>query len=206
MKTLICLLAVLAAAGVPAFADANLVTNGGFDSGCSDWTGVPTSFNTTNYNECVTALPTYYPNALQNGDPGGFAVLNDNPRVLTSMSQAITGLTVGTQYQLTWDMASAYSCCSSSVVPGAGAQIDGNLWQFIVPDLQPWTAYSETFTYAGGSNVLTFSAQRNGTDTDAAFDNISLSAVPEPSTPLLLGLFLGLAAGLGGALRRLRVI
>jgi hypothetical protein len=103
-------------------------------------------------------------------------------------------------------MASAYSCCSSPTVAGAGAQIDGNTWEFAVPNSQPWTGYSETFTYHGGSNVLTFSAQRNGTDTDAAFDNITLSAVPEPNTPLLLGLFLVAAAGLGGALRRLRVI
>ena len=205
MTRLICCLAVLAALVVPASADINLVTNGTFDTGCADWVGSPTPFNTPGYNQCVIPPTSSIP-VLTEGNPGGFVVLNDMPAVLVSMTQAISGLTIGTTYKLTWDMASAYRNYGSSVVAGAGAEIDGNLWEFIVPNSQLWTGYSETFTYSGVSNVLTFSAQRNGTDTDAAFDNITLSAVPEPSTPLLLGLFLGVAAGLGCTLRRLRVI
>jgi hypothetical protein len=112
------------------------------------------------------------------------------------MSQAIGGLVVGTQYTLTWDMQSAFKCCGSTTTPGAGAQIDGNTYEFIVLNTQGWTPFSRTFTYTGASNVLTFSAQRNGTDTDAGFDNIVLTAlasgVPEPSSLALIGA--GLAA------------
>jgi hypothetical protein len=60
------------------------------------------------------------------------------------------------------------------------------VWQFIVPNSQGWTPYSETFTYSGISNTLAFSAQLNGTDTDAGFDNIQLDSVPEPSTLALV--------------------
>jgi hypothetical protein len=120
------------------------------------------------------------------------------------MTQSISGLAVGTTYTLAWQMQSAYRCCSSSSTPGVGAEIDGHLFEFIVPNSQTdWTDYSETFTYTGASNLLRFTGQRNGTDTDVAIDNVSITAnasgVPEPGTYLLVTLGLVL-----GALRRVR--
>jgi hypothetical protein len=178
MKLALTLTFVAFAAALPA--SAGLVTNGTFDGGsCASWTASPTPFNTHFFNEC----------SATGGNPGGFAILNDNPAVPVQMSQTIAGLSIGIQYHLTWDMEDVYNCCASGVVPGTGASIDGNLWEFVVPDGQSWQSYSETFTYTGGSNVLVFSAQRNGTDTDAGFDNIQLTALsaPEPSTlPLVV--------------------
>jgi hypothetical protein len=192
MKSVLVL--VLLAVASPAFA--GLVTNGAFDGGsCAGWTASPTPFNTSGYNECRAT----------GGNPGGFAVLNDVPAVAVTMSQSLAGLVVGDQYQLTWDMESAYQGYGSYVVPGAGAKIDGNTWEFAIGN-SPWASFSETFTYTGVSNVLTFVAQDNGTDTDAGFDNIvltDLSAggnVPEPATFALLGA--GLIAL--GVIRRVR--
>ena len=180
------LIAVLFTLTSPLFAD--FVNNGGFDAGsCADWTASPTPFNTPGYNQCLAT----------GGDPGGLAILNDSPGVVPTMTQAIIGLTIGDSYTLSWEMESAYGCCSSSTVPGAGAQIDGHLWEFIVPNTQGWTHYRETFTYTGTSNLLVFSSQRNGTDTDAAFDNIQITN-PEPAS---FGLMCG-ACGLLFLLRR----
>src|ERR1035441_5727897 len=99
MTRLFCCLAVLAVIGVPAFADINLVTNGTFDTSCAGWAGSPTPFNRPGFNQCVISPSNP---ALQTGDPGGFVVLNDYPAVLVSMTQVISGLTVGTKYELTW--------------------------------------------------------------------------------------------------------
>jgi hypothetical protein len=156
----------------------NLVTDGTFDSGsgCAGWATI-----NTDGSFCRTS----------GGNPGGFAVLNNGPGVAVSMTQPIAGLTIGTQYVLTWDMESAFNCCGSSTTPGASASIDGNNWQFIVLNSQGWTPYSRTFTYTGSSNNLVFAAQINNTDTDAGFDNITLAplatGVPEPSSLLLIG-------------------
>ena len=185
MKRFVFILVAFIAVGLPAFADLNLVTNGTFDAGCTNWTALPTAFNTPGFNQCTQSSPN-----LPAGSHGYFAVLNDYPTPIPTMTQTIIGLTVGTQYTLAWDMATAYGPYGSAT-PGAGVQIDGNTWQFPLAVNQGWTAFSETFTYAGGSNVLTFSSQLNATDTDAAFDNVSLTAaVPEPSAFVLLAICL----------------
>jgi len=180
---------VLSAGGADA---ANLVTNGTFAGGTSTgWTATPTNFTGAPFNHATTAC----------GTQGSCAVLNDFPNTLVSMSQTISSLAVGTTYTLTWDMESYYGCCGSATTPGAGAGIDGNSYLFAIGNNVSWLSYSETFTYTGGSNVLTFYAQANGTDTDAAFTNIALTAasaaVPEPASWALVIVgfgFVGFAA------------
>jgi hypothetical protein len=187
-------LGMLAMMIVPASATP-LVTNGGFDSNCAGWTFT----NTDSFTCANTTGP-----AGQTGNPSPFAVLNNAPGVVPEMTQTIGGLAVGTSYTLAWQMQSAYRCCSSSSTPGVGAEIDGHLFEFIVPNSQTaWTDHTETFTYNGVSNLLRFTSQRNGTDTDVAIDNVSITAnassVPEPGTYLLITLGLVL-----GVLRRVR--
>src|ERR1019366_6473292 len=194
MKKFLLVAAVVAAVAfaVPLSAS-NLVTNGDFTVDCSGW-----STSATDGSFCQSGS-----GSLGAGNPGGFAVLNNYRGVVPTMSQTIAGMVTGHTYLLTWDMESAYHCCGSSSTPGAGATIDGNLWQFIVLNSQGWTSYSQTFTYSGGSSVLSFMAQMNGTDTDAGFDNIVLadtnSGVPEPGTLVMLG---SGVLGLAGFVRR----
>jgi hypothetical protein len=132
--------------------------------------------------------------ADSSGNPGGFAILNNYPAGRPSISQAIVGLQLGAQYNLTWDMKNQYNCCGSAEKPGAGVSIDGKSWEYIDYPGMPWTSYSVTFTYEGGSNILEFTSQLNDTDSDAGIDNVVLEkiSVPEPSFLVLLGC--GLAA------------
>jgi len=188
---------VLAMVAMIVPASAALVTNGSFDSNCAGWT-----FANTDGFTCATGTGP----ASQPGNPSPFAILNNAPGPVPQMTQSIAGLTVGASYTLAWQMQSAYRCCSSSTTPGVGAEIDGHLFEFIVPNSQTaWTDYSEAFTYSGASNLLRFTSQRNGTDTDVAIDNVSITAnvtgVPEPGTYLLVALGL-IAAGLRRARSR----
>lgn len=169
---------------------ANLVTNGDFSVDCNGWT----TSNTDGF-FCQNG------SGLGPGNPGGWADLNNGPGVSPSMSQTISSLVIGTQYLLSWDMQSAHHCCGDPINNGVGVMIDGVLHEYAIPNSQGWTPYSITFTYTGTSNVLEFSSQRNGTDTDAGFDNISLDAVrgaatPEPSSTILVaagGLYFGIS-------------
>jgi len=163
----------------------NLVTNGTFTTDCSGWVTA-----NTDGSFCQTGT-----GGLGAGNPGGWAELNNGPSVAPTMSQVISGLVVGTQYQLTWDMQSGFHCCGNPASPGVSAAIDGNTYLFTVLNSAVWGTtpmFSETFTYTGSSNTLVFSSQLNGTDQDAGFDNIAINAttaagVPEPSSLILMG-------------------
>ena len=134
-----------------------------------------------------------------NGNPGSALVLNDAPGPVPSASQNISGLTIGTNYQIDLDALTFYNCCNSATVPGAGVSIDGHQFDFLVVNNQPYTHYTFNFTYSGVNSLLVLSSQRNGTDSDAEFDNVSITAVPngnvpEPGTLTLVSLALGLVA------------
>jgi hypothetical protein len=157
----------------PAFA--GLVTNGTFDSNCAGWNFAGFA------NFCDTT----------GGNPTPALVLNDSPGPVPLGSQLIAGLVLGTSYQITLDAQTFFNCCNDPTTPGAGVAIDGNQFDFLVVNNQPWTTYTFDFTYSGGSNLLVLSSQRNGTDSDAEFDNVDInplqqSEAPEPGSFLLL--------------------
>ena len=158
----------------PAFA--GLVTNGTFDSNCANW-----AFGGF-VNFCDTGA----------GNPAPALVLNDGPGPVPLASQTIAGLVVGSLYEITLDAKTFFNCCNSNVTPGAGVAIDGNQFDFLVLNNQPWTTYRFNFTYSGGSNVLVLSSQRNGTDSDAEFDNVDINQVggevPEPASVVLFSI------------------
>lgn len=167
MRAFVC--ALILAGVTPAFAD--LVFNGTFDSGCTGWS----------YGGFVNFCD------ISGGNPGSALVLNDYPGPVPLATQTISGLVVGTTYQIDLDAKTYFNCCNSNTTPGAGVGIDGQQFDFLVVNNQPWTHYFFTFTYGGGSNLLTLSSQRNGTDSDAEFDNVSINAAspsvaPEPGT------------------------
>lgn len=178
------------------------VTNGNFSAACT-----PQSYNSTNLsgwtaagsdaNLCQQGTLPYNnpfgtnPPQLGYGASGvagdQWAELNNGPGAAVSLSQTISGLNVGSVYTLTWDMKSGFGCCGSSTTPGAGVSIGGNTYLFTLGNNLNWAVYSVGFIYTGPT-TLSLLAQQNGTDTDAGFDNVSITPGPEPSTLLLLGL------------------
>jgi hypothetical protein len=175
MRIALCLFLILCAS--PAFA--GLVTNGTMDADCANWTFAQ--------NDGFFCSAT-------GGNPDGRMILNNGNGPVPQASQSISGLLVGGLYQITLDVASNYNCCNNPVIPGAGVAIDGNQFDFLVTNGQPWTNHTFNFTYGGGSNTLVLSSQRNGTDSDAEFDNVDINllrapvtGVPEPATLSALG-------------------
>jgi hypothetical protein len=172
MRTLRLLALLLFA--MPAFA--NLVINGSFDNTCNGW---------------ALALTDGFTCSATEGNPGFALILNNGPGLVPQASQTIAGLIAGDIYQITIDAKTHYNCCNSATTPGAGVGIDGQQFDFLIVNNQPWTTYTFDFTYGGGSNVFVISAQRNGTDSDGEFDNVAINLVqsgaPEPGTLMMLG-------------------
>lgn len=157
-------------------ASAGLVTNGTFDNNCASWDYV----RGTNF--CDTS----------GGNPTPALVLNYGGSSDTYATQDISGLVVGTTYEITLDATTYFNCCGFGPPgpPGVSVSIDGQVFPFYIVNNQGWLPYLFTFTYGGGSNTLRLSAEINGTDMDGEFDNVDIrpagAFVPEPGTLLLL--------------------
>jgi len=201
MKKALYFLAVFVAAGITASAAS--ITNGNF----ATCTGTTVAGWTLSGNDGFVCEPSGggvlpIPSNSGPGGSGNWILLNNGPGQLVTASQMITGLTVGSVYTLNWSMRSGYGCCAAGNGPGAGVVIDtlpASL--FAIQNNTTWTNYSVTFTATAASENLTLESQANGSDTDAGFANVSVvSAIPEPSTLLLLGAGAGLIA-----FRRLRL-
>lgn len=182
LQTLLGGLAGLCLAGS---ASAGLVTNGTFDSGTSGWTLSGVDGFTWSGSE---------------GNTGGALILNNGPGPVPQAAQTISGLVSGTTYRISLDAKSHYNCCNNGYAsPGSGVAIDGHQFDFFIYNGQAWTTKTFDFTYAGGSSLLVLSSQRNGTDADGEFDNVSITAVSSPTSvplpPSLALLGIGLVAG-----------
>jgi len=198
MKRALYFLAMFAAAGITASAAS--ITNGNF-AACS---GTSVAGWTLSGNDAFVCEPAAggaggltIPNNAASADntSANWLLLNNGPGQLVTATQAITGLTVGTAYAVTFDMRSGYGCCAAGNGPGAGIQIDSMpAWLWAIQNNTNWTTYTVYFVATAASENLTLISQANGTDTDAGFDAVSVGLAPEPSTLLMLGAGIGLVA------------
>ncbi len=185
-------------------APASLITNGTFD------TFVPS--NGTDGGWTSVNIDGFGGHWTTGGNPDAMFILNESGQSATdpTISQTVSGLTVGAVYLIAGDYANAWSDLSGGNISDVsfGVLLDGvAILELTGAQLNVFTAFSTTFTATSTSHTIGLAAERNNTDWDAKIDNIALTlqtsptGVPEPAAALLLSAGLILLAG---ALRRRR--
>jgi hypothetical protein len=238
-SVLLSLSTVVALSAGVAHASTNLVTNGSFETttngsnkqlektatGASDrttisgWTSSEVGGDSGGYNfvldskTAATTSSVLWLSGTDNGysaspDSGNFFA-SDKMYYPGTLSQTISGLTVGTSYTLTFDYALAQQTGYTGGNTGTWAVSFGDVTQntsvlsIAEAAFSGWKAATMTFTATGTSELLSFLSA--GTPTGAPpfmlLDGVSMvAAVPEPSTwAMMLG-----GIGLVGWLARRR--
>lgn len=124
------------------------------------------------------------------GNPGGFFILNDGGSSASdpSISQILTDLIVGQQYEITGDYANWIATNTGPDAASFAADING-IELFTGPRgaRNVWQPFSFTFVADADTATLRLRGEINGTDNDIAVDNIAISLVPTPGAVVLLG-------------------
>lgn len=123
-----------------------------------------------------------------------------NNQIPGTITQDVSGLTPGKTYAITLDLADRPGYAVDPVT----IKFDGSSVGTFSPAGNKWAPVTTgEFTATGASGTITYSVGLSAGDADIGLDNVSIAAVPEPMTWLLLSAGLGLV---GGCLRSKRRI
>lgn len=163
-----------------------LVTNGTFAAASTGWTAFQTqnpkaSDSVEVHSSGVFGLPCFNAACVN-------AEVNAN--AFDTLTQTISGLTVGVNYVLTW----AYSGRNGSGPQEMNVSFGGALLEHDFNSASnPWTVSAYNIVATSASEVLSFAAQNigGGATVGNELTNVSLQAVvvPEPASLALLGAF-----------------
>jgi hypothetical protein len=100
-----------------------------------------------------------------------------------SISQTVSGFISGDQYDLQFSLEgrSFGGAITTVTIGGTTLLLD------VTPSSNGWTTYNEYFTASSTSELLTFLASANGSDSDSTTFISGVEITPEPGTLLLLG-------------------
>lgn len=197
-KTVLFLLATIVFLGCASVQASSLIVNGSFESPSVDgsWStfangDVPGWYNSQNNDgteidyTAILGIPAY--------NDGGDQSMEVNGATYDTISQDVTGLTVGDWYILSWAYAARPNYGSQQVEVTFGGQPvktisgggSGN-------SSSNWTLYSVAVLATDTTETLSFaavdmSACRGKSDGGNEIDAVSLVPTPEPSSVLLLG-------------------
>jgi len=162
-----------------ATAQGNLVVNGGFDSSAAGW---------------ALINGASWPLLGNPGNAVGLDNLSPSPSTDPTASQTINGLTPGFIYSISGDYQKQKdrgATTTPSTDNSFGVAIDGTFLFEAASSTNidvNWYNFNFLYTATSSSALLSLSSQINGTGVSYAIDNISMQAVPEPSSLCLIGI------------------
>ena len=182
-------------------APASLITNGTFDT--------PVPSNGTGGGWTSLHIDGAGGHRTTGGNPDAMFILNDGGASATdpTISQLVSGLTVGAVYLIAGDYANEYGGFGSITDLSFGVLLDGAaILELTGAPTDTFMPFSATFTATSTSHTIGLAGERNGSDYEAKIDNIALTlqtspppppptGVPEPASVLLLSAGLLLLAG-----------
>jgi hypothetical protein len=219
--------AALMLTGTSAMATVELVTNGSFEltsattktkfgaANVTGWTidkpNSLTYLDTPGTADNGSYLAVYGPFPTTSQDGGNFVMMDGDPGYSATISQVISGLTVGQVYLLTFDQAAGQqqgftgptterwqvNFGTQSYLSDQYSLAQGGVGQ--------WQQQSMYFTASAATQTLSFLAKGtpNGAPPIAFLDGVSMSAAPEPGTWGMMVLGFG---AIGVATRRRRTL
>ncbi len=143
----------------------NLLTNGTFDQDAGGWTW-----------QNVDSGGGW---RSDGGNPGGNFILNEGGSSTDpTLSQTVSGLLVGRQYEVSGDFQSVFSGFGNPAALSFGVAINGEvILELDRPAAGAWERFAVTFSPTVSSVTLSLSAERNGDDSSYRVDNVSLVLV-----------------------------